>query len=431
MKEAIPQCSTHVENHRELERHIELATILEWRAVVEAWEADRSSPNPYMAETMSISQDAIRLRLADVEAAALAAGTLNQLHDEVTPSMYVASGMDLEQQQYQLLESLASLGQHATDRQRLMVINRANTLRMKISNFYDVQKLYCPSAFLVVSRANDSNQLSNATEDVGRLNLCLPSSFRTKAGCSQELRELEWELRYAQAHDALNAVRAGLHLRVSVFRHKDRFDRGQRALTRAMGNVSRVQNQIDGAAHRYRVARTALSALARFLTKDVSWRGELQELKAEDIRGLGVADMDNTSEGRRTISWIWRTVGVDGDNEDSGGLHSSLRLEWAKSRARALRWSEEVLLLKEEMRRVLAFLRWQAEWWESKERSDGEHVPDVMTEGLNAYARRQAAIRIRLAASFATKWASVPDFLKLYNPLDPHATPQADAAATP
>lgn len=52
-----------------------------------------------MGACLAISQDAIRLRLADVEAAALAAGTLNQLHDEVTPSMYVASGMDLEQQQ--------------------------------------------------------------------------------------------------------------------------------------------------------------------------------------------------------------------------------------------------------------------------------------------------------------------------------------------
>ncbi|KAF4583702.1 hypothetical protein EYR40_002193 [Pleurotus pulmonarius] len=225
MKEAIPQCSTHVENHRELEAHMELATILEWRTLVEAWEADRSQPNPYMTETTTLSQDAIRLRLADAEAAALAAGTLHQLHDEVTPSMYVATGLDLEHQQYKLLESLSSLGLHATDRQRLTVINRANSLRMKISNFYDVQKLYCPGAFLIVSRANDNDSLSNATEDVGRLKLCLPSSIKTQLGCTPELRELEWELRYAQAHDALNAIRAGLHLRVSVFRYKDRFDR--------------------------------------------------------------------------------------------------------------------------------------------------------------------------------------------------------------
>lgn len=331
---------------------------------------------------------------------------------------------------YKLLESLSSLGLHATDRQRLALINRANSLRMKISNFYDIQKLYCPGAFMIVSRANDNNSPPNATEEVGRLKLCLPSSIKTQLGCTPELRELEWELRYAQAHDALDAIRAGLHLRVSVFRYKDRFERGQRALTRSMGNISRVQTQIDGATHRYRTARTALSALARFLPKDGSWRKELQELKAEDVRGLGVADIDNTTEGRRTISWIWRTIGVNDNEEADSGLHDSLRLEWCKSRARALRWTEEVLLLKEEMRRVLAFLRWQAEWWEGKVR-DNNGTHDIMVEGVNAYALRQADIRIRLAASFASKWACVPDYLKLYNPLDPHEMPPANSQYRP
>ncbi|KAF4583887.1 hypothetical protein EYR40_002384 [Pleurotus pulmonarius] len=196
MKEAIPECSMHVENHRELEAHVDPATILEWREVVEAWETDRSKPNPYMSETASLSQDAIRLRLADAEAAALAAGTLAQLHDKMTPSMYVASGIDLEQQQYALVEALASLGQHATDRQRLAVITRANALRVKINNYYDVQKLYCPAAFLLVSQANDNDTSpnTNTTEAVGRLNLCLPSSFKALAGCSNELREIEWQL---------------------------------------------------------------------------------------------------------------------------------------------------------------------------------------------------------------------------------------------
>ncbi|KAF4590059.1 hypothetical protein EYR40_009544 [Pleurotus pulmonarius] len=191
-----------------------------------------------MAETTTLSQDAIRLRLADTEAAALAAGTLHQLHNEVTPSMYVATGLDLEYQQYKLLESLSSLGLHATDRQRPILINRANSLCMKISNFYDIQKLYCPGAFMIVSRANNNNSPPNATEDVGRLKLCLPSSIKTQLGCTPELRELKWELRYAQAHNALDAIRAGLHLRVSVFRYKDWFERGQRALTRSMGNIS-------------------------------------------------------------------------------------------------------------------------------------------------------------------------------------------------
>ena len=42
-----------------------------------------------------------------------------------------------------------------------------------------------------------------------------------------------------------------------------------------------------------------------------------------------------------------------------------LKTEYAKSRARVNRWKEEVLLVKEEMRRTVAFLLWKAKWWES------------------------------------------------------------------
>ncbi len=48
----------------------------------------------------ALSQDAIRLHLSDTEAATLASGGLVMLHNEVTPSMYISTGMDLEHQQY-------------------------------------------------------------------------------------------------------------------------------------------------------------------------------------------------------------------------------------------------------------------------------------------------------------------------------------------
>lgn len=153
-----------------------------------------------------------------------------------------------------------------------------------------------------------------------------------------------------------------------------------------MGSISRVQSQIDSATHQCHVARAALLVLAQFLSKDNVWQGELQELRSEDIRGLGVADVDNNSEGYHTISWIWRTIGVAGSNSENDWLHSSLHLEWCKSRACALQWTEEVQLLKEEMWHVLAFLRWQAEWWEGNV-CDDESVPSVLAEGLTAYAR--------------------------------------------
>ncbi|KAJ7621800.1 hypothetical protein DFH06DRAFT_1009728 [Mycena polygramma] len=86
----------------------------------------------------------------------------------------------------------------------------------------------------------------------------------------------------------------------------------------------------------------------------------------------------------RGISWIWLADGSAADadripaiNEgeycDSrvGGriltcTSAALRIEWARTRALGLRNTEEVDLLEEEMRRTPVFLRWRADWWESK-----------------------------------------------------------------
>lgn len=87
-----------------------------------------------------------------------------------------------------------------------------------------------------------------------------------------------------------------------------------------------------------------------------------------------------------------------------------VRVEWCKARARVNRWSEEVELLLEEMRRVIEFLKWQAEWWggQVSSRSLGSVVDQ---EGLAAYARRQAALRLSLVTSFQHLWRDVPMFV--------------------
>ena len=40
-----------------------------------------------------------------------------------------------------------------------------------------------------------------------------------------------------------------------------------------------------------------------------------------------------------------------------------MRVEWTKTRARAERWSEEVILLNEEMQHILRYFEWKAGWW--------------------------------------------------------------------
>lgn len=97
-----------------------------------------------------------------------------------------------------------------------------------------------------------------------------------------------------------------------------------------------------------------------------------------------------------------------------------VRVEWCKSRARALRCAEEVDLLQEKMHQVLLFFNWQANWWEGQgvlqvresTPCDGEepgtaaHREAVARdEGLRAYVSRQANIRCRLTAHFDRIWA--------------------------
>ncbi|KAG2129417.1 uncharacterized protein EDB93DRAFT_1095474, partial [Suillus bovinus] len=71
---------------------------------------------------------------------------------------------------------------------------------------------------------------------------------------------------------------------------------------------------------------------------------------------------------------------------------------------RAMRWGEEVELLQEEMRRILAFLRWEAGCWERR-REDAVPANAEHEDGCVAYAKRQADLRRNLASSFEARWA--------------------------
>jgi hypothetical protein len=106
------------------------------------------------------------------------------------------------------------------------------------------------------------------------------------------------------------------------------------------------------------------------------------------------------SEGHRTISWLFLDMetgegslkGVyEGQSHLKFGFVSgyssifniALHSEWAKAWARMRRWSEEVLLIKEEMRHVLQYHEHQAIWWESK---DGDHAVSAShADGIAAH----------------------------------------------
>lgn len=69
-----------------------------------------------------------------------------------------------------------------------------------------------------------------------------------------------------------------------------------------------------------------------------------------------------------------------------------------------MRWAEEVLLLREGMHRVLAYLSWHASWW--LELANIPHIllSDSTQEGIAAYAYKQAHLRTTLRSRFERLW---------------------------
>lgn len=84
----------------------------------------------------------------------------------------------------------------------------------------------------------------------------------------------------------------------------------------------------------------------------------------------------------------------------------ALRVEWCKSKARAARWREEVILVEEEMRRVIAFSHWKAKWWiDQAERRQA--VDDALKDGLKAFALEHADSETKFANYLDLQWAAV------------------------
>lgn len=252
-------------------------------------------------------------------------GTIMSLHDDISPSMLISSGLELEDQQYvnhSLFFHLFStclrrrlqfegrkIGQHATDSQQATLLQRINSLRRRIDAWSRVQLLYMPC----VSRLRSFDDI--ATEQkVHDINLLLPSAIPAGLPCEQCLLEFEWVLREAQANDAITDIRNVVNLKYHLYKHKDAYIRGQRANTRATGVINNADNRIDALAAKYNAARNALVKLAPRLQKDNNWQLTLKPLdRTKDA--VPLTQVDGTTVGQQRVSWIWKTPGVSNNSE--------------------------------------------------------------------------------------------------------------------
>ena len=91
---------------------------------------------------------------------------------------------------------------------------------------------------------------------------------------------------------------------------------------------------------------------------------------------------------------------------------SALRIEWCRARSRAMGWSEEILFLREEMRRVLEFFEWHAGWWDER-KTLHTGLSAQMEEGMIAYASKQAYLRRSMRSRFDRMWRDSKELIGL------------------
>ncbi len=306
-------------------------------------------------------------------------------------------------------------------------------LRAKIKKFEELRATYMPGLLQFVSETQEVDHSSGGTlaEEV---QLWLPSSL--PADCRGQvcgsLSDMEEHLRIAQCHDALNLVRHVLRLKMWMVEYKNKNVRGQWDGTRSRVGIDAIHKQALAAALKYHTAREAKLKLSG----PGDWERTLRELEDSDIRSYQDPDRlrrgtghrgtnedswgpgstpepvehgidlyqddrekrDGMGQTWRTLSWIWMTTKInleDGADENSDEVLCS---EWCHSRARAHRACEEVLLLREEMRRTLRFLEWRGEWW--MERRSTWNMGATLLEALAAYALKQSDLQRKLAVKF-------------------------------
>ncbi|KAJ7810115.1 hypothetical protein B0H13DRAFT_2248680 [Mycena leptocephala] len=424
----------------DMEASFSPAVIETWTAMAVAWEKDAREPNPFASKINHVDLKAVRRKLAviaseDVEHLRVR----GDMHDTEMLSM----GLKLEEEQRKLATHVKNVGAHETVDQGRRRIERETKLRRKIDAWMMVQQLFIPEVALLREREDAARKRVAATQAMPGIRaqdmkLWLPSAIGTRVQCDIGLLEYEYDLRKGQAFAALDEIRSQLLVRTHEYKYKDKSLRGNKAKTRSATRTKAIDARIERASEDYRSAYAALVSLGVTL-KQTEWQQHLKLLKPGDARGrpsslFGDEERQKggggrkkarldpeeaarraalRAEGKMPMSWIWLSQGADGEEGDVVD-NESLRVEWAKTRARAMRYGEEVDLGEEEMRRVPDFLDWRSEWWRSRVGLRAALQPEeALREGHSAYAHKQAGIMEGLSASFRLQWADVEGFLEL------------------
>ncbi|KAJ7741395.1 hypothetical protein B0H16DRAFT_1464573 [Mycena metata] len=362
----------------------------------------------------------VRLEVKKDEDAALAGGS-SPLQGRSATAFLIA-GMQIEEAQRRIIAEMAGTALMTADAEgKLQDWRRA--LLVKIDKFRDLQKVYMPGAAAVIAASEAHCDSDVPGPKAEKIKLFMPSEMPSNAGdplrgCVRGLLDMEAKLRIAQCGNALVKLRARLHAKRHFIMFRNEHVTGQIQSTKARTLIGQIGERVDACAVKYRHARASLIRLSgeappefrELRPQDVQLDGDAGESDAAARKKLAMisagrgarAPRNAPGASRRTMSWIWTAAGALDDAE--ARLHESVRVEWARARARKTRWEEEVMLLREEMRRVLRYLGWQANWWREHVSARTDNLSPDVAAGIRAYALQQADLHEHLAVFFKTKW---------------------------
>ncbi|KAK7019477.1 CxC2 domain-containing protein [Favolaschia claudopus] len=419
---AIDERDRQIAGFEDVDRTLKPELRAEWQGMIDAWVANKDEKNPYQLDASEnvTSEASIRRTLAKEELDEVATGKTT-LHGSSVTS-FLVMGLQLEAAQDRIRRE-SKARPLLPGEQNELVSGLRRGFFVKLRKFRRLQGIYMPAG---VEEANDAEEKRDAElppPQAEEVKLYLPSGVRkeNQRRDAEELAEKEARLRDGQLHDNIRRLRSALHAKRHLIHFREEHMVGQRGGTRAAALMVHVSTTIETIAGRYRRARQALVALRgeegcpewRALEDDdirLDQEREADAVARERLGGAGSGNrksvrgkMAAISSKNRKMSWIWTQGG--GPDDDEQELVDAVRVEWCMAKARRDRWVEEVSLLREEMRRVIRFLNWQALWWEERRTMTREVMPEIK-EGVQAYAARQAVISRQIARQFKREWGT-------------------------
>lgn len=282
--------------------------------------------------------------------------------------------------------------------------------RKSIQDLYKAHRItalkYIPEALIKEQPSSTSSGLPES------LPLLLPSSLDRSAfaqGSMKALRETEALLRRTACLKALHTIRSLAISRAQLLRSKRQHKRSVANTTRSESYLQRLAERQRHAVWAYRNSRVCLMSIS----SDPMDARTFQSFKDDDLKQLQatVSHRSPLGEGYARLPWYWRiapartddagtTVEIPNSSVDQEYAESEytyltltitcltaigIRVEWFRSRERALRWEEEVMWLEREAATVIVDFEYRACQWGSWTSHPHLNLP-------TAYAQRQQAV---------------------------------------